>query len=345
MKVTIIITVYNYEIYVAKAIDSVLAQTIKIDEIIVVDDGSTDNSPQIIQQYGDKIISLRKENGGVSDARNFGYQKASGDIILFLDADDTLSPNAMEEVVKHWDKNCSKVQFDLELIDATDEKVGRSFCKFTDNYDKDAARKQFDKTGTYIWPVTSGNAYSSDFLKQVMPLDVGPQDGALNTIAPLYGDIITIPYPLGQYRVHSNNLSRRNKLGEQHKVPDFSYSIDIRSAEFELLKTNAKILNYPLPDQNFLDNELVFINYRLIARKLGQKYTGIEKDNNFDLFKNGIRLSFLSCRSLKAKLSNSVWFSALFIAPNDLVNKLVTLRFNRHEFYKKMLGLKVILTL
>ena len=345
MKTTIIITVYNYEKYVAHAIDSVLAQTIAVDEIIVVDDGSTDNSPKIIQGYGGKIISLRKENGGVSDARNFGYKKATGNIILFLDADDALSPNAMEEVVKHWNDKAAKVQFDLELIDATGEKVGRCFCKFSNDYDQAAARKQFDKTGTYIWPVTSGNAYSKKFLAQIMPLDVGPQDGALNTIAPLYGDIITIPYPLGQYRVHSNNLSRRNKSGEQHKVPDFSYSIDIRTAEFELLKNNAKLLNYPLPDDNFLDNELVFVNYRLIARKLGQKYNGHENDDSFKLFKNGIKHSIISCRSLKGKLSNIVWFSALFIAPNDLVNKLVTLRFNRHEFYKKLLGLKAMLTL
>jgi glycosyltransferase involved in cell wall biosynthesis len=342
LRISIIITVYNYEKFVAQAIDSALVQTIKIDEIIVVDDGSTDKSPQIIEAYGDKIISLIKPNGGVSDARNHGYLQSTGDIILFLDADDTLSPNALEEVIKHWSDSCAKVQFDLELIDAAGEKVGRCFCKFPNDYDSDAARKQFDKTGTYIWPVTSGNAYSRNFLKQVMPLNIGPQDGALNTIAPLYGDIITIPKSLGQYRVHSNNLSRRNKLGEQHKVPDFSYSIDIRVAEFDLLKNNAKIMQYPLPDINFLDMEMVFVNYRFIAKKLGQKYTGFEQDSKFKLLKSGIMLSLSTYHSLKAKLSNLIWFLALYAAPRDLVNKLVTLRFNRHDFYKKIIGLKAI---
>src|SRR5687768_4590814 len=97
--VSIIINNYNYGRFLAEAIDSALAQTYQNCEVIVVDDGSTDNSRDIIEDYGSKLIPVLKKNGGQSSAFNQSFQVSTGSIICFLDSDDTLSSSAMEKVV------------------------------------------------------------------------------------------------------------------------------------------------------------------------------------------------------------------------------------------------------
>lgn len=93
-KFSIIIPVYNTEKYLKKCLDSVLNQTFKDYEVIVVNDGSLDNSQSIIDKYNFK--SYKKKNGGLSDARNYGVLKANGEYILFLDSDDYYAPNLLE---------------------------------------------------------------------------------------------------------------------------------------------------------------------------------------------------------------------------------------------------------
>jgi glycosyltransferase involved in cell wall biosynthesis len=86
--VSIIINNYNYGRFVREAIDSGLNQTYSHKEVIVVDDGSTDDSREIIASYGNGITSVLKENGGQASAFNAGFAVSQGDIICFLDADD-----------------------------------------------------------------------------------------------------------------------------------------------------------------------------------------------------------------------------------------------------------------
>ena len=91
MQFSIIIPIYNVEKYLKESIDSVLAQDFTDYEIILVNDGSTDNSPAICDEYAEKYTQIKvihKANGGLSDARNFGIKKAQGDYLIFLDSDD-----------------------------------------------------------------------------------------------------------------------------------------------------------------------------------------------------------------------------------------------------------------
>ena len=97
--VSVIIPAYNYEDYVAEAIDSVLAQTYPYVEIIVVDDGSTDRTAQVVAGFGCRVCYERKVNGGLATARNYGIERAQGDLLVFLDADDLLEPSAIERMV------------------------------------------------------------------------------------------------------------------------------------------------------------------------------------------------------------------------------------------------------
>ncbi len=95
--VSVIITNYNYGNYIASAIESVIAQDYKALEIIVVDDGSTDNSIEIISGYLPKVHLVKKENGGVSSARNLGIVHATGKYIAYLDADDFWDPEKVSK--------------------------------------------------------------------------------------------------------------------------------------------------------------------------------------------------------------------------------------------------------
>ena len=100
-KVSIIVPVYNVEEYLSKCLDSLVSQTLKEIEIIVVNDGSPDNSQKIVDKYTKKhknIKSYIKENGGLSDARNFGLKYASGEYISFIDSDDYIDKTMMEKM-------------------------------------------------------------------------------------------------------------------------------------------------------------------------------------------------------------------------------------------------------
>lgn len=102
MKISVIVPVYNVENYLRKCLNSLVNQTLQEIEILVINDGSKDGSQKIIdefqQKYPSKIISFSKENGGLSDARNFGLDRATGEFIGFVDSDDYVSETMFEEM-------------------------------------------------------------------------------------------------------------------------------------------------------------------------------------------------------------------------------------------------------
>lgn len=105
-EVSVIIPTYNRAYIVKDAIGSILAQTFHDIEVLVIDDGSTDNTPEVINSIGDERVRYHyKENGGVSSARNFGIIKAKGNFIAFLDSDDIWPENFIETTLGHLNKN------------------------------------------------------------------------------------------------------------------------------------------------------------------------------------------------------------------------------------------------
>src|SRR5262245_8810929 len=94
---SVVINNYNYGRFLADAIESALAQSHEDTEVIVVDDGSTDDSHLIMKRYADHIIAVCKMNGGQASAYNSGFAASRGDIVCFLDADDTLFETAMKQ--------------------------------------------------------------------------------------------------------------------------------------------------------------------------------------------------------------------------------------------------------
>ena len=111
-KITVIVPVYNVEHYLDKCLDSLINQTYKNLEIIVINDGSTDNSGTICQEYAQKdnrIIYIEKENGGQSEARNMGLDRMTGSYVTFVDSDDWVEPNYVEILYKKLLEYCADI--------------------------------------------------------------------------------------------------------------------------------------------------------------------------------------------------------------------------------------------
>lgn len=123
-KVSVIVPVYNVEKYLTKCLDSLVNQTLEDIDIIVVNDGSLDGSQQIIDhfvgKFPEKIKAFQKENGGLSDARNFGLERVTGEFIGFVDSDDYVNHSMFEEMYALAQKHSAEMVIcNLQKVDET----------------------------------------------------------------------------------------------------------------------------------------------------------------------------------------------------------------------------------
>ena len=207
--VSIIVNNFNYARFLSAAIESALSQTYPNCEVIVVDDGSTDESREILKQYEDRARIVLQENGGQASAFNLGLQSSKGEFISFLDSDDVLFPNAIEAAVAIWRTDAVKVQFPLEIMDAEGRSKGLLMPRSP--LSQGDLLPNFLKTGRYIASPTSGNLFSRSFLEKIFPIPerewAQTGDGYINTCVPFYGAVVAISQPLGFYRVHGKSMS------------------------------------------------------------------------------------------------------------------------------------------
>ena len=121
-KFSLIIPAYNVEKYIKKCLDSVLNQTYNNYEIIIINDGSTDNTSKILESYksNKKIKIINQENKGLSNARNTGVSNAKGDYILFIDSDDFIEKELLE-ILNKTIKDEDLVRFQIRILDETNK--------------------------------------------------------------------------------------------------------------------------------------------------------------------------------------------------------------------------------
>lgn len=174
--VSILINNYNYAKFLREAIDSALNQTYLNTEVVVVDDGSTDNSQDIIQSYGNKIVPILKENGGQASALNAGLAASRGDIICFLDSDDIFLPEKVTEIVNVFISHpeIGWCYHPLQLIDTntgTVIEIKNRYQWSSREYDLRASLKR-GKLGHKLpcYPATSGLCFTRSLLLQIFPL-------------------------------------------------------------------------------------------------------------------------------------------------------------------------------
>lgn len=207
-RMTVVVISHNYAEYLGEAIDSALAQTLPVD-VLVVDDGSTDDSRRVIESYGERVRVLYKENGGNSSAVNAAFPLTRGEAVLFLDADDYLHPDAAEAVAGAWRAGCAKVQFRLALVDGLGQRRGVDPPADVPMPTGDVV-PQLLRTGRYVTPVMTGNAFRRSVLERMLPIPEddfrNTNDGYLNLICAFHGQVVSLDRELGSYRLHGRNL-------------------------------------------------------------------------------------------------------------------------------------------
>lgn len=205
--VSIVVNNFNYGHFLRECIDSALSQTYACTEVIAVDDGSTDDSKEIIASYGDLIVPILKENGGQASAFNAGFAASRGEIVIFLDADDLLVPEAAERVVEAWRPGLAKAQYRLEVIDATGRR--RETTIPSEPMPGGDLRETVLSTTVHVGPPTSGNAFARHVLDRLLPMPEKQwkisADGYLLCLSPFFGDIMSLDEMLGFYRIHPSN--------------------------------------------------------------------------------------------------------------------------------------------
>jgi glycosyltransferase involved in cell wall biosynthesis len=205
---SIVILNYNYGKFLHSCIRSGLSQTtLRQVEIIVVDDGSTDNSVAIMNEYAGRIIAAKKDNGGQASAINLGFSLSSGSRVLFLDADDELSPGCLQVVDDNWRPGLAAFSFNLDLINEAGSRTGRAYRR-----GHRASHGGWATAGGVDSMPMSGNVFSREFLLHTLPMPEREwrrsADVYLCNIAALTGETGSIDTCLGAYRVHGENGSK-----------------------------------------------------------------------------------------------------------------------------------------
>ncbi|MFN4073903.1 MAG: glycosyltransferase family 2 protein [Thermus sp.] len=246
--VSVIINNYNYGRFLREAIESALTQTYPYIEVIVVDDGSTDHSREVIAYYKGQIRVVLKENGGQGSAFNAGFAISRGDIVIFLDADDVLLSNAVEEVVAVWKPEVSKVQWRLLLVTEKLEPMGQTW-PMERRLPSGSVRESLLRWRYYPSPPTSGNAFSRWLLEKILPMPESEwriaADSYLLTLAGMYGNIQSIDRELGYYRVHGRNLWHFSGWNAEELVKKLVQQVVTDIQQQNLLQEAARSLGVP----------------------------------------------------------------------------------------------------
>lgn len=204
MTVSIVILNYNYGRFLAQAIESALRQRADHVEVVVVDNGSTDNSLQVLEPYVDRVRLVRQAvNIGQGQGYNLGFEAARGDWIIWLDADDLLADDCIATCMGLVRPDTAKVQFPLWLVDADARRIGGMTPFLRHDGDVVPIIRRF---GHYAGPPGSGNLYRRAAIAPYFP--VLPADWPICTdtvpfvTAPFHGRVVDSGRPLGSYRLH-----------------------------------------------------------------------------------------------------------------------------------------------
>jgi glycosyltransferase involved in cell wall biosynthesis len=323
---SIIISNYNYAPYLAAAIDSALAVDWPELEVIVVDDGSTDGSRDIIRSYGTQVLSIFKINGGQVSAYEAGFARARGARVVFLDSDDLLDPQILREADAVWHGGVSKVQVQMRVIARDGQAVGSTFPPFYTVPTPEQIRSWVLSTSAYPTPPGSGNVFSRGMLEKILPArDSFDYAGDSYTLAaaPVLGDVVTVPKPLASYRVHGRNDGAMldidpKRFGNELRRAQRRFAYMRRLAEAEGLTADAAAINFSL--QN--------IPYRVASFRLDRSNHPVAGDSVWRILRDAVTAT-RKPQGLTpgARGAILVWAVIVVLSPAPIARSLIRWRF------------------
>jgi len=327
--VSIIVVNYNNAQFLAAAIDSALAQEYPLCEVVVVDDCSTDHSRAIISGYSGRIrYLLRDTNGGQVVAQDSAWPLARYPILIFLDSDDLLLPNAAATIAGLWTAETVKVQFPLATIDKTGRQLGHVAPKYPPNLDTAMLRAELLRTGGSPNSPGSGNAYSRALLERLRsdgafdlenPRDYH-MDAVLECNSPFYGEVTTLYDPLACYRIHDSNIYAMNA------VENARFAMKCRTFELKVDYLARRCRQWGIAfDAAAARNDSIWLQEcRLAAAKMGGN--AAEEPIAVTLYR-----AIKACIGARLPTANRifriVWFMSIAGAPRPVARWLIEFRF------------------
>jgi glycosyltransferase involved in cell wall biosynthesis len=318
-RVDIVVNNYNYARYLGEAIDSALEQSYERVQVIVVDDGSTDESRAIIAAYGERICPVLKANGGQASAVNAGFAASSADVVIFLDADDVLRPSAAGLAARAIaaDPRVAKVQYRMEVIDADGRTTGE--LKPPDGVlmpSGDVRRLELTAPFDLTWLPTTANAFPAWALRRILPMPepefVIAADAYLRHLTALLGHVVSLYDVAAAYRVHGlNNYEPDEPVLELAYVRD---GIRYAAATRPHIRRLADELALDGPDGDILS--VADLVNRMISIRLEPEAHPLPEDGRLSLAAAGVRAAFRRFDvSPLMRVLCAAWFGLAAIAP------------------------------
>lgn len=325
-RLSFVIANYNYERFLADAITSALAVDWPDIEVIVVDDGSTDNSRTVIERFGKRVTAILKENGGQRRANNDGFAASTGDIVTFLDADDLVERDYAREVVAAWRPGVSKIQVLMRLVDGENEPIGGSLPRISTCPSASQIRDWAMQTSEYPTPPGSGNAYSRDFLARLFPLGEEHDDFTDSTclaLAPLLGDVETVMKPLVRYRQHGANDS--NIFADPH---GFHKEVNRAIRRQSSLEQICDKLGIEAPPRSTLRRSFHLLQLRTVSYRMSPAGHPDLPDSRLRIFGDAL-LGLLRDNYLPIgrRAALTAWVMAALFLPKRMLAPIVAYRF------------------
>lgn len=327
MRVSVVITNFDYAHFLPDALDSALALDWPDVEVVVVDNGSTDGSWDVISRYGDRVIALSTAHGQQREAANAGFAKSSGDVVVFLDADDVLPPETARRVVAALGPRTSKVQLQMQRFDATGRRTGGPFPRYRPPPSPSAVRHWTTTSSAYPTPPGSGNAYARWFLERILP--AGPEagdflDSACLASAPLHGDVVSLPGVLVGYRQHPGQdsalLADPTRVSREVERARVRWRFAQRSAG--LAAPDGPVDEAPL----FRSREL--LQFRSAAARLTPAGPGLPGDSRRRRLADALRSpAWPGPEPVGDRLAIAAWSLLVQTVPDALVRPLLRLRY------------------
>jgi glycosyltransferase involved in cell wall biosynthesis len=320
--VSIVVNNYNYARFLQEAIESACCQSYQNIEVIVVDDGSTDNSRDVINGFGDRIRPIFQENGGQAAAFNTGFAACNGEIVLFLDADDTLLPHAVEKIASAWEPGVAKVHYLLNAIDGEGQPLGYTYPARGEYLGRGDVVTALLNRGVYGVAPTTANALSREALSHIFPIPAEKYrisaDGYIATAIAFHGKVLAIEEPLGRYRIHGNN-----NWGAATTAKRFRSFIEHELRKYELIIEKSTEFGYSVPS-DLLFRTNTHVRARLASWRLDRQNHPIQSDNLFRLLYHGIRSTWLYCAmNPRKRMVITCWFLAVGLLPLPLAKPAI----------------------
>jgi hypothetical protein len=344
LAVDIVIDNYNYGRFLPDAIESACAQTHGKVTVTVVDDGSSDGSQQLLDAYEERVAVIRKENGGQASALNAGFERCRGDVVMFLDADDTLDPGAAAEIAATFAAapDLVKIQFRTEVIDAEGRTTGvLKPAAHLPMPSGDVSIAELASPFDLVWMATSANAFRTSALRRIMPI---PED-SFRTCADWYlvhlmallGPVASLESVAGAYRVHGENNyePQAAELDIHHLRETIGFS---QSTSAKLLEL-ATELGLPRPERILSISDLA---NRMISLRLEPARHPNPEDSRARLVADAARAARRRTNvPAPMKLIFVAWFAAMALAPRPLARRLALwfLFPQRRRIANRLLGL------